>query len=851
MLCVKGKGVVDQEVFVQHGLSVGRNPSNTVCIDDPAIDRIHSQILRTDDGKMILHCLDDEPSIALPDGTLAASVELLPETTFEIGSAVFRCEQCQTRSRIVVSDNPWAVRCPYCHVDLIDQPKDQAKCSGCSADIKYFQSKNHGFEGWLPRRVGPYQVRAFVAQGGMGIVLRGLNEGNDLPAAIKLICSGGGNDRSETARFASEVQILKALRHPNVVRLQDSGTDRELPWLAMDWVDGQPLSKLIASSVSDKSPLPVDHIGNILRQMIQGLAYLHENRIVHRDLKPDNVLVANDDLVKVADFGIAKSGRLATAVTALTQTGVVAGTESYMAPEQSAGQKVTPASDVFSLGIIWFEMLTGHRPTGAYATSQIGRQDVPPEWSPLIDRCLSGNANLRPSLPEISAVLDYRGFVPQIARATVIPAAPGTSTQGVPATTTNGPGRSSSTLSRVRFVVVLLIVLFGLGFGGTLLVAKVLVPTLSELVKTINLDKNSNVAPGLYIFILVVVPAVFGVLAKVFGGIRNVGRKQSDGSPSSTPDNSRPIERIAAPVGLGSVPATDGSMGSPRPATRDRSLWQRLPNWAILLLVMSIVFAVCGGGIVFLVPHLTNMGHNESNDSAAVQSASGARVLPKPHPQVQYDDVDAPAPRDLDANTTSTPAESQAWVQKGTAYAKGDGVPQDDVEAVKWFHKAAEAGEVLSMNRLGVMYASGRGVVKDEAEAVKWFRKAAEAGNSEGMANLGNMYQNGRGLVKNETEAVKWLRKAADAGNAGGMSNLGVMYELGQGVPKDEAEAVTWYRTAAEEGDAGGMFNLGRMCSNGFGVTRNRTEAVKWYRKAAAAGLPQAKQALQELGETP
>src|ERR1019366_2606441 len=140
------------------------------------------------------------------------------------------------------------------------------------------------------------------------------------------------------------------------------------------------------------------------------------------------------------------------------------------------------------------------------------------------------------------------------------------------------------------------------------------------------------------------------------------------------------------------------------------------------------------------------------------------------------------------------------------------------------------------MNNMGRMYANGRGVVKDEAEAVRWYRKGADAGNIRAMNNLAVAYQCGRGVAKDKAEAVRWCRKSSEAGDAAAMNNLGWMYANGWGVARDEVEAVRWYRKSTEAGDAAAMNNLGWMYANGWGVAKDQTEVVRWYRKARELG---------------
>ena len=172
----------------------------------------------------------------------------------------------------------------------------------------------------------------------------------------------------------------------------------------------------------------------------------------------------------------------------------------------------------------------------------------------------------------------------------------------------------------------------------------------------------------------------------------------------------------------------------------------------------------------------------------------------------------------------------------GVMYDNGEGLPENNAEAVKWYRLAADQGDASAQFCLGVMYDNGRGVPEDKAEAVKWYRLAAEQSEASAQFCLGVMYDNGEGLPENNAEAVKWYRLAADQGDASAQFCLGVMYDNGRGVPEDKAEAVKWYRLAAEQSEASAQFCLGVMYYSGEGVSQDYQEAVDWFRKAAAQG---------------
>jgi TPR repeat protein len=178
----------------------------------------------------------------------------------------------------------------------------------------------------------------------------------------------------------------------------------------------------------------------------------------------------------------------------------------------------------------------------------------------------------------------------------------------------------------------------------------------------------------------------------------------------------------------------------------------------------------------------------------------------------------------------------KAQVQLGLAYASGDGVEADSLEAVKWFRKAADQGDALGEYYLGEIYGTGRGIPVDYAESLKWLRKAAEQGEAHAQSNLAVMYAQGLGVSKDQTEAAKWMRKAADQGLAAGQFGLGSMYAHGKGVPQSSADAATWYRKAADQGDVPAMNNLALLlATSSDSKIRNPKEAVTVAQKAVEA----------------
>jgi TPR repeat protein len=186
---------------------------------------------------------------------------------------------------------------------------------------------------------------------------------------------------------------------------------------------------------------------------------------------------------------------------------------------------------------------------------------------------------------------------------------------------------------------------------------------------------------------------------------------------------------------------------------------------------------------------------------------------------------------DPEPSATKMSAEDQ--FNLGNKYRKGDGVPQDYKEAVKWYSLAAARGFAFAQHHLGDMYAMGSGVPQDYNEAMKLYRLAAEQGLDYAQYTLGASYAKGQVVPQDFEEAATWYRLAAEQGNEHAQMNLGRMYQTGSGVSQDYAEAIKLYRLAAEQGLAHAQYVLGEMYWFGTGVPENYKEGLKWHRSAA------------------
>jgi serine/threonine protein kinase/Tol biopolymer transport system component len=264
-------------------------------------------------------------------------------------------------------------------------------------------------------RLGPYEVVSQIGAGGMGEVFRAHDPRLNRDVAIKLLPIAFARDEERVARFRREAQLVAALNHPNIAAIHGLEENGDVLALALELVEGEDLAQRLR-----RGPIPVEEARAIARQIAEGLEAAHEKGIVHRDLKPGNIKLKTDGTVKILDFGLARSPDQDTAATeeslahsptmarGLTEAGVILGTAAYMSPEQARGKPVDKRSDIWSFGVVLYEMLTGTQSFRSETVSDtlaaVLRQEIdfgalpaetPPAVRWILERCLQRDPKKR------------------------------------------------------------------------------------------------------------------------------------------------------------------------------------------------------------------------------------------------------------------------------------------------------------------------------------------------------------------------------------------------------------------------------------------------------------------------
>ena len=259
--------------------------------------------------------------------------------------------------------------------------------------------------------VGRYRIEGRLGVGGMSTVQLAFDQRLERYVAIKLLAEHLADDPTFVSRFRREALSAARLVHPNIVQVFDFGFDERARqhFIVMEHVPGHSCAELLR----DHGPMEVEQAVDVVTQACRGLDYAHRNGVVHRDVKPGNLLVSDSDVVKLADFGIAR----ATDQSSITQVGSVLGTAAYLAPEQARGEEAGPRADLYSLGVVAYQLMTGRLPYEASSLSELALNQqreppasvdelnprVPPELADAISSALALDQEDRPDTAMVLA----------------------------------------------------------------------------------------------------------------------------------------------------------------------------------------------------------------------------------------------------------------------------------------------------------------------------------------------------------------------------------------------------------------------------------------------------------------
>jgi serine/threonine-protein kinase len=536
-------------------------------------------------------------------------------------------------------------------------------------------------------RMGRYLVTAELGRGAMGIVYDAVDPLIGRNVALKIIHFQAVADSKEIDflrdRLFREARAAGKLFHPGIVVVLDVGQEGETAYIAMERVEGTTLLQLLATS--DK--LPTAQVIDILRQTASALDYAHQSGVVHRDIKPGNIMLHKGNVVKVADFGIAKS----TATAYGTIPGMMLGTPSYMSPEQIEAAPVDGRSDQFALAVVAFEMLSGTRPFQGDSIATLAHmiaygprpslRTANPMFGPAVDEVLH-RALARSPKDRYATCMEFVNALDEaLNRAPEPPPlpspsdAPTAALAATPAKTTQYPSTAW-----VKYV---------LGAAGL-----VAIGVAASLYWTYKQPVKKEAAP-------VAAPQTVAQVAtpKV---APPVAETPTASAPAQVPADVPPAQ--PAPPKPDSRALAKQYYTSAMEKKRDRQLKSALPLFQQAANLGE-------------VRAMEELGEFYLEDGPTKNEKEAARWFQKA----------------ADAGS------STGMLYLGSMYTDGTGVTQSDDQAAHWWGKAADAGNPAGMYDLGTLYEEGRGVPRSAAKAQELYQKAANLGNDEAKKRLAHM----------------------------------------------------------------------------------------------------------------
>jgi serine/threonine-protein kinase len=628
----------------------------------------------------------------------------------------------------------------------------------------------------MTQTVGQYEIRDLLGEGGIGQVHAAFDTVLQREVAMKSLRPELLSDANFADRFRAEATSLARLNHPNITTLYSLIPDGKNLYMVMELVRGHTLDDILAKR---NAPLDVRESLAIIAQAADGLAYAHSMGVIHRDIKPSNLMVAENGVLKIMDFGIAR----VRGSQRLTRSGSIVGTLAYMAPEQLRGEEGDEACDLYSLAIVLYEMLTGTPPFSANSEYDLMQAQINQKPDRLVSRVPGLDSKVESAIMKALSKKPAQRF--QSTRAF-----------------SDALGASSLRMDAPKIL-----------HNDTRLIETPANPIQIAPPRRSGLDWLPNI-PGLPPELRA---AVYGGGVAALAAFAVIGVLLFLRSPTPASIAVHPPAPLVTPA------------VNPQPAKISPALNPANPAEAAAL-----------AGPLAATVAAANRGDPAAQNQLGVKYAQGEDGLPRddvkavewyrkaanqglPKAQTNLGDMyffgrGGLEQSNLDALSWYLKAAQQDWpdaqYRLGFMYEKGIGTGKDVAKAVQLYRSAAEHGYPEAQNLMGTLYATGAdGIAEDDKQALDWFQKAADQGFAKAEKNLGDMYFFGHGIDKDYAQALTWYGKAADQKFADAQFRLGYMYEKGLGVEQNNQTAIDQYTKAVRNGNVDAQRALDRLAA--------------------------------------
>jgi serine/threonine-protein kinase len=628
----------------------------------------------------------------------------------------------------------------------------------------------------MTQTVGQYEIRDLLGEGGIGQVHAAFDTVLQREVAMKSLRPELLSDANFADRFRAEATSLARLNHPNITTLYSLIPDGKNLYMVMELVRGHTLDDILAKR---NAPLDVRESLAIIAQAADGLAYAHSMGVIHRDIKPSNLMVAENGVLKIMDFGIAR----VRGSQRLTRSGSIVGTLAYMAPEQLRGEEGDEACDLYSLAIVLYEMLTGTPPFSANSEYDLMQAQINQKPDRLVSRVPGLDSKVESAIMKALSKKPAQRF--QSTRAF-----------------SDALGASSLRMDAPKIL-----------HNDTRLIETPANPIQIAPPRRSGLDWLPNI-PGLPPELRA---AVYGGGVAALAAFAVIGVLLFLRSPTPASIAVHPPAPLVTPA------------VNPQPAKISPAPSPANPAEAAAL-----------AGPLAATVAAANRGDPAAQNQLGVKYAQGEDGLPRddvkavewyrkaanqglPKAQTNLGDMyffgrGGLEQSNLDALSWYLKAAQQDWpdaqYRLGFMYEKGIGTGKDVAKAVQLYRSAAEHGYPEAQNLMGTLYATGAdGIAEDDKQALDWFQKAADQGFAKAEKNLGDMYFFGHGIDKDYAQALTWYGKAADQKFADAQFRLGYMYEKGLGVEQNNQTAIDQYTKAVRNGNVDAQRALDRLAA--------------------------------------
>ncbi len=751
-----------------------------------------------------------------------------------------------------------------------------------------------------------YRLIQLIGKGGFSVVWKAYDEITDVTLAIKIYAPDKGLDESGVKQFVKEYKLMQPLNHSSLLKSThyDLVPDMKAPFLIMPFCEKGSLS----SKLMDEDVLSEQDTAKLMAEIGDGLHYLHrqEPSILHQDIKPDNILIGDDGRYLLTDFGISNKMR---STLKKSTVGYSALTVAYAPPEKYANKPISASSDVFSLGVMLYECLTGDVPWGGDGGVMLLKgaylpdlpQKYPDRLNQIIKACLVQDAEQRPTASQIAGIGKFyqenghwpkhQQFLSELGTNNQEKSKP---QQSHNKAESNAGQETMTNQEALRFME--------LQEGYSL----------KELDKAYNKKKSSlkkeiKNAPfnSLKISLnkdlekLEVARATALLMLRSNQGGKTSQQKQPDDRPSA--GSSQHQGRKTAVHDYSSQPQPSSSARQTQafnPQQSQRAYSAENSSQAAKafseqpanqpekksgrkVFAITIAAAVVAGVALWFtvfndssqndLPKKRLVSKNQDSEKAAIVSANKKTKLQEKQMNKTANTANASEKKKLEASSlakeeqvSESPKESSEE-EKAEKKAPEKKAPEKKIrtdyyalaiqkldrneyrEAIDSFEQAGKQGNSKALYNLGVMHLNGIGMMEDKTVALDYFQKAARYGSAEAQFQAGYMFANGISTEKDTDKAVEYYKMASENGLNMAMNNLARIYTDSQEPFRNYAEALKLLQEATASGDASALNNLANMYRHGLGTDKNLDKAAELYKEAANNGNAAAQNSLGNM----